>query len=202
MEALRARQARNFLATLLLSQGVPMLQGGDEQGRSQRGNNNAYCQDNELGWVCWDEADTALQAFTGALLALRAGEPLLRADRYRHRDADNDGQRLAWLAPEGGELGGKAWHDPRRCCVGCLLGQDGGHGPAPYSLLLVMNGGEEPVSFTLPKAGPWQRRVDTAEAPWVFRGEPVAGASTEVQGRSLQLLRGGPWTPAGEEGRQ
>jgi isoamylase len=202
VQARRARQARNFLATLLLSQGVPLLQGGDELGRSQRGNNNAYCQDNDLSWLAWDAADGELQAFTRSLLALRAAEPLLRADRYRHRDADGQGQRLAWLAPEGGELNGEAWHDAGRSCVGCLLVQDAGHHRAPYSVLLLMNGGEEPVQFTLPAAGPWQRRVDTAEAPWIFDEGTVAGGCTALPGQSLQLLMGGPWKPAGEESGQ
>jgi len=184
----RARQARNFLATLFLSQGVPMLQSGDELGRSQGGNNNAYCQDNATSWLAWAEADDDLLAFTRALVALRAREPLLRADRYRHREADGNGQRLAWLAPEGGEPGKAAWHNPARACVGCLLSQDGGHNREPYSLLLVLNGGEAPVSFRLPAHGPWYRRVDTARAPWVFADDAVEVAEVYCEAGSLQLL--------------
>ncbi|HBO13286.1 MAG TPA: glycogen debranching enzyme GlgX [Halieaceae bacterium] len=195
----RARQARNCLATLLFSQGVPMLQAGDELGRSQGGNNNAYCQDNATSWLAWAEADEELLAFTRALLALRAGEPLLRADRYRHREADADGQRLAWLAPEGGEPGNGDWHDPARACVGCLLSQDGGHNREPYSLLLVLNGGETPVPFRLPAPGPWHCRVDTARAPWVFTGELVSGTEVTCAGRSLQLLASGPYAAEEEE---
>ena len=184
----RARQARNFLATLFLSQGVPMLQAGDELGRSQGGNNNAYCQDNDTSWLAWAEADEDLLAFTRALVALRAREPLFRADRYRHREADGDGQRLAWLAPEGREPDEADWHDPGRACVGCLLSQAGGNHCEPYSLLLVLNGGEAPVSFRLPAPGPWYCRVDTARAPWVFAGEAVDGAEVCCEARSLQLL--------------
>ncbi|MHA7814910.1 MAG: glycogen debranching protein GlgX [Pseudohaliea sp.] len=194
----RARQARNFLATLLLSQGVPMLQAGDELGRSQRGNNNAYCQDNGTSWLAWAEADEELLAFTRALLALRAREPLFRADRYRHREADDEGQRLAWLAPEGHEPDEADWQNPARACVGCLLSQDGGHNRGPYSLLLVLNGGEAPVSFRLPAPGPWYCRVDTARAPWVFAGEVVGGTEVYCEARSLQLLVSG-LQPAGEE---
>jgi glycogen operon protein len=184
----RARQVRNFLATLFLSQGVPMLQAGDELGRSQGGNNNAYCQDNATSWLAWADADEDLLAFTRALVALRAREPLLRADRYRHREADGDGQRLAWLAPEGGEPGEGDWQDPARGCVGCLLSQDGGHNRGSYSLLLVLNGGEAPVSFRLPARGPWYCRVDTARAPWIFAGDAVDGAEVYCEARSLQLL--------------
>jgi glycogen operon protein len=189
----RARQQRNLLATVCLAQGVPMLQAGDELGRSQGGNNNAYCQDNATSWIAWDQADEALQTFLRAVLALRAREPLLRADRYRHAVPDDDGQSLQWLVPEGGNPGDEAWHEAERTCVACLLSQSADRHRAPYSLLLALNAGEAPVDFVLPvMAAPWRCRIDTAREPWVFDGDPVPGPGLVLGGRSLQLLQTDP----------
>src|SRR5690606_29704628 len=110
---LRAKQQRNFLATLLLSQGLPMLLGGDDIGRTQRGNNNAYCQDNELSRVDWEHADVALLAFTRDFIELRRGHPVFRRRRWfqgraiRGGDAVGD---LAWLRPDGSEMSDEDWN--------------------------------------------------------------------------------------------
>ena len=112
MNALRARQQRNFLATLLLSQGVPMVLGGDEIGRTQRGNNNAWCQDNEISWIDWAARDEELLAFTRRLIELRRAHPVFRRTKF----FDGTGEQLPdvwWMRP------GRAPHDPPR------LGQHG-----------------------------------------------------------------------------
>src|SRR5690606_7425467 len=101
--ALRSRLQRNYLTTLLLSQGVPMLLGGDEMGRTQHGNNNAYCQDNHLSWVRWDESDEQLLAFTRWMIAFRNEHPIFRRRRWFEGRAihGEDVADIAWLTPDG-----------------------------------------------------------------------------------------------------
>ncbi|HET8699002.1 MAG TPA: glycogen debranching protein GlgX, partial [Gammaproteobacteria bacterium] len=117
---LRARQKRNFLATLLLSQGVPMLLAGDELGRTQRGNNNTYCQDNELSWVDWRNADDALIAFTAELISLRKQHRTFGRRRYFEGKSAR-GEDLKWLNPSGEEMTPENWADPFARCVGALF---------------------------------------------------------------------------------
>jgi isoamylase len=164
-----------------------MLQAGDELGRTQRGNNNAYCQDNDLSWLDWDGADEALQAFVRSVLALRREQPLLRADRFRHDTPDGDGQRLRWLAAEGGTLVAHDWQDPLRDCLGCLLTQEDGHNHPAHSLLIVFNAGGGPVDFLLPAGPAWRLCVDTARAPWILDGPPPDAPLTVAE-QSLVLL--------------
>src|SRR5688500_5273253 len=112
INALRARQQRNLLATLLLSQGVPMLLAGDEIGRSQQGNNDAYCQDNELSWIDWDAADQDLLYFTVSLLAFRRAHPVFRRRRWfqgRPLLHGRDVRDIAWFTPAGQEMSEKDW---------------------------------------------------------------------------------------------
>ena len=189
LQALRARQQRNLLATLLFCQGVPMLQAGDELGRTQGGNNNAYCQDNPGSWIDWSSADEELQRFVTDLLALRAREPLLRADLYRHANPGWSGQTLQWLAPEGGHLDAAAWQDRGRACVGCLITQNTRNNQAAHALLLLLNAGDSGVDFVLPVRGAgWHRLVDTDRHPWVFGDESVFASPLPLAPRSLQLL--------------
>jgi glycogen operon protein len=189
IRAVRARQQRNLLATLLLCQGVPMLQAGDELGRTQRGNNNAYCQDNPGSWIDWKHIDEELQEFVRRLLQLRASEPLLRADLYRHANPGWSGQTLQWLAPEGGFLDAVAWQDRRRACVGCLITQNTRNNQTAHALLLLLNAGTASVDFVLPVRGAdWLRRVDTEHHPYVVDGEPVKASPLRLSPRSLQLL--------------
>lgn len=188
--AQRARCQRNLIATVLLSQGVPMLQAGDEFGRTQQGNNNAYCQDNELGWVDWENADETLREFTARLIALRAGEPLLRADRFRHETPDADGQSLYWLAPQGYAADSSVWHDPQRACIGCLMEQDESSALGAYSLMLILNAHDHSVDFKLPHpCAEWSSLVDTDRAPWVFGVTRDVGSAYTVAARALVLLR-------------
>ncbi|WP_295983300.1 glycogen debranching protein GlgX [uncultured Variovorax sp.] len=176
VRALRARQQRNLLATLLLSQGTPMLLAGDEFGRSQQGNNNAYCQDNEISWVDWgvaaSDAGRALSDFSARLLALRKQMPVLRRNRFMAGAwfEDIGAKDSTWWTPAGEEMQASHWDDPQTRSFALLL--DGrapaGAIPAPAhdaSVLLVFNAWHEAVPFKLPAApaGAWRLEFDTAD---------------------------------------
>ena len=174
--ALRERQKRNMLATLLLSQGVPMLCGGDEMGRTQRGNNNAYCQDNEISWVDWtlSKPQQALLAFTRGLIALRQKHPVFRRRRFfqgrRIRGAEV--KDLYWLRPDGKEMTDEDWTQGYVRCLGVRLAGDAmdekdskGRPLLDETFLMLLNAHHEPRPFTLPahKRGVrWQPVFDTA----------------------------------------
>jgi glycogen operon protein len=189
-----------MLATLVLSQGVPMLQAGDELGRSQGGNNNAYCQDNRISWLDWEHTDDQLGTFVRELLSFRRVQPLLQADRFRHARSDEDGQSLRWLAAEGGELKGEAWHDPERLCIGCLLVQEARNNCGAHSLLILLNAGEDDVTFALPGDFSWTRCIDTVTAEVIVDGMAPAAAAghpgsadpaeTLVSGQSVVVMYG------------
>ncbi|HJV12228.1 MAG TPA: glycogen debranching protein GlgX [Burkholderiales bacterium] len=181
--ALRTRQKRNFLATLLLSQGVPMLIAGDELGRTQRGNNNAYCHDSELSWLDWENTDEALLGFARRLIALRKKHPLFRRRTYPKPE------NTAWLSPEGREMTDQDWNLPFARCLGCLMvGQrlyerdERGEPVMDDDLLVLMNAHHDALDFVLPEA-PWLVLLDTA------RDEPAVPAkSYRLEARSLVLL--------------
>ena len=181
----RARHQRSLLATLLFAQGTPMLLMGDELGRSQLGNNNAYCQDNPLSWVAWaDTPSDGLDQFVARLLALRRSRPLLRQTRFLHGRpvAGQDQPEVAWLAAEGGPMTAAQWHERRRRCLGLLLA-----GEAP-TLLLLLNAAAEEQPFTLPRApaARWRLLLDTS---WPHA--PTAGTTTgtfPLRARALALL--------------
>ncbi|MBS0376494.1 MAG: glycogen debranching protein GlgX [Proteobacteria bacterium] len=182
VRALRRRQVRNLLATLLISQGVPMLLAGDEFGRSQAGNNNAYCQDNPLSWVDWSRAagEPELAAFVRALIALRRRRPELRRETFLKGGRRGGKSRdIHWLRPDGREMREADWNDPRACALGVLLEALDGSGPA---LLVLINGGEQSVEFHAPAAS-WSVAVDTAEST-----DPSAGQRYRRPGRSLLVL--------------
>ena len=200
VRVLRARQQRNLLATLLFSQGTPMLLAGDEFGRTQQGNNNAYCQDNEISWVDWsgiDAADRSLIRFTQRLATLRRQLPVLRRGRFL-TGAWNEAlsvKDVSWLGIDGEEMQPAQWDDANTLCFGMLL-----DGSAPVShiqrpghdasVLLVFNAWHDAVEFRLPvsSAGRWTRLVDTAvvSQPKLSTFEP--GAGYLVTGRSLLLF--------------
>ncbi|MCU0895584.1 MAG: glycogen debranching enzyme GlgX, partial [Rhodospirillales bacterium] len=172
IRALRARQKRNFLATLLLSQGTPMLTAGDEFGRTQQGNNNAYCQDNELSWVNWeqrDEDDLALSEFAAALLSIRRDHPVFRRAKFlTGRDVDGKGVKdVTWHAPAGHEMNDADWHRSDAHCLGAELFALAAEPRGEAELFLVlMNGGGNDVNFVLPEARlsqRWQLVFDTAK---------------------------------------
>jgi glycogen operon protein len=196
----RRRAIRNFLATLAFSQGVPMLSHGDEVGRTQRGNNNAYAQDNELSWVDWslDEWQRELLDFTRRVIAVRHANPVLRRRSFfRGRPVGAAGVKdLTWLHPSGREMTDADWHTDGRV-IGMLLSgeaadetDDRGRPVKGDTMLLLLNGGFEPVTYTVPAmtgGGEWVTLIDTASDD---TGRAVPGRVT-VPGFSLQLLRFG-----------
>ncbi|GAB4382078.1 MAG: glycogen debranching protein GlgX [Albidovulum sp.] len=189
--ARRALRARNLLATVFLSQGTPMLLAGDEMGHSQRGNNNAYCQDNEISWIDWAKADPALLAFTRRLAALRRTNPVLRQGRFLHGHRRADGLRdVEWSNIEGGALN---WRDPMLSGF-CLLLRGAADDilSDPGTALIVVNGGDRARRLTLPDAGPgliWDCVLDTA-APESAPEPAPAGAPPAVAAHSLRLYVG------------
>jgi glycogen operon protein len=202
IRALRERQKRNFLTTLLLSQGVPMLLGGDEMGRTQQGNNNAYCQDSELSWVDWKLGPDAqnLIDFTHRLVALRNGHPLFRRRTFFHGRSivATDAKDIAWLNPDGQEITGDDWNQGFARCLGVFLSGHGlaesdAHGDAldDDDLLLLLNADHEEITFVLPKPRltHWRLLLDTTIAADAPSPEPLpSGAPYPLQGRSIAVL--------------
>jgi glycogen operon protein len=204
INALRRRQARNILATLLLSTGTPMLLAGDEVRRTQGGNNNAYCQDNETSWLDWDFDDDAraLLDFAARLIALRRASPVLRqAEFFEGRPAaDGDVKDLTWFTSDGAEMTGDDWLSSDRRTIALFLDgrairQRGVHGETVIdeSYLLALHAGADDVKLT-PPAGEWATSyevvVDTGhEDGSANPGSLAAGASVPMRGRSLMLLR-------------
>ncbi len=202
---LRARQQRNLLATLLLSQGIPMLGHGDELGRTQRGNNNAYCQDNEISWIDWDLTDEqrALADFTRRLIGLRAEHPVLRRRRFFRGETETRRKQplpdLIWLRPDAREMNDQDWRRGDAHSVGVFLNGDAiaerdayGGRVVDDSFLLLLNGFWEPVDFRLPAASygeRWTTLIDTADPEGVpDERERKAGTRLRVESRSLILL--------------
>ncbi|CCH33433.1 glycogen debranching protein GlgX [Actinosynnema sp. NPDC047251] len=204
---LRARQRRNLLATTLLSQGVPMLLHGDELGRTQDGNNNAYCQDNELSWVDWSlvEKNRDLVEFTGALTDFRRKHPVLRRRRFFQGKPIRKGDELrdiAWFTPAGEEMTEQNWEDDFGRCVVVFLNGEGipsldrrGMRVLDDSFLIAFNAHYEDIETTLPDPsyGPqWTVVIDTATGVVqdADRGEPVpAGGTVTLTARSLVVLQ-------------
>ncbi|MGE8497482.1 MAG: glycogen debranching protein GlgX [Pseudomonas sp.] len=196
---LRLQQMRNLLATLLFSQGTPMLLAGDEFGRTQHGNNNAYCQDNELSWVDWniDDEGHALLAFCKRLIALRRRYPILRRGRFLvgHYNEELGVKDVTWLSPEGEEMTEGHWHDSEGRCLGMLL--DGRAQPtgvkrsgADATLLLLLNAHHDNRTFQLPEVAGgkrWTCLVDTHQAV-AGTAQPLHSDALELPGRSLLLL--------------
>jgi glycogen operon protein len=166
--ALRARQSRAMLTTLLLSFGVPMLLGGDERGRTQQGNNNAYCQDNEITWFDWSAEDSGLLDFTRRLIALRRTHPVFRRRRFL---AGAEASELRWFTPAGGEMTVADWSDPNALAIALYL--DGSDDPdraadgtclVDDDFLLLVNAWWEPLDFVLPptrEEAAWHLEIDT-----------------------------------------
>jgi len=181
---LRARARRNLFATLALAQGVPMISHGDELGRTQRGNNNAYCQDNEGTWVDWEGADLEMLAFARAVLAIRRDNAVFRRRRFFQGEAPGPGlpHDVAWLRPDGAPMREADWHDPARHELALAIpaeaadpGDERGQPQDAASVLLLLNGGPRTHAFTLARAagrGRWRELLDTAcaEGGRCFRG--------------------------------
>ena len=194
--AARALRKRNLLATLFLSQGVPMLLAGDEIGHTQGGNNNAYAQDNEVSWLDWSEADTGLTDFIARLAALRKAHPVLRQRRFLHaRERLPDGLRdVIWHRPDGSEPSPQDWHDPAfRClCVELRMAAEGGE-PGDDAVFAVFNSGPA-VPLTMPTTAPaWELILDTTQ-PLLTTDQPPAVAPAQ----SVLLMRAISAPPKGD----
>ena len=208
--ALRARQKRNLLATLFLSQGVPLLLGGDEMGRTQGGNNNAYCQDNEISWFDWGlaEKNQHLVSFVAWLAELRRDHPVFRHRRWFQGSAGTDphgldpaGADIAWFSPSGGTMTDSDWHDEDCRAVGVVLNGGGiqthgsmGERVVDDSFLMLFNAGADDTEFTIPGAAwamRWRRLLDTSQAEPEGDDGPGFGPGEAVplRGRSVVLLR-------------
>ncbi len=207
INALRLRQQKNFLVTLMLSQGVPMLLHGDELGRTQHGNNNVYCQDNELAWVDWDlqESQQELLDFTSALIQLRRDHPVFRRRRFFGGDADHGGQSdlgdIVWYGPEGHEMDQQAWHNSRSSLMVFLNGQAiptmdaKGRAVVDDHFLLLFNAWHEEVDFTVPDgidARSWNVVLDTSGSLGNDEAPVLTGATHTLPPRSVVILTGEP----------
>lgn len=181
----RDRQRRNLLATLFLSHGTPMLLAGDEFGRSQMGNNNGYCQDNELSWLHWPEASEsseALQSFTSRLIALRQGHSIFRRENWR------DGLIVVWLDPDGGEQTEERWEDGESTTIGLRLSREQSLEEGWDDVLLLFNPREESTNFRLPDDKRWAVELTTADAA-AQATEAIGEEGLRLEGRSLTVLR-------------
>jgi isoamylase len=195
---LRERQRRNFLTSLLLSAGVPMLVAGDELGRTQLGNNNAYCQDNEISWVDWelDEQRAALLDFTRAIVALRREHPVFRRRTFFQGQAIHGSgvKDVGWFTPDGTEMDEAEWQAPDVSTLGVFLNgeeipdQDPRGGRiVDASFMLLLNGGGEPALFTLP-GEPWAKEYELlADTALAFVRPPGADAPTYMAGEELSM---------------
>ncbi len=199
----REKQKRNFLATLLLSQGVPMLCGGDEMGRTQGGNNNAYCQDNEISWLHWDldERDRDLLEFTRRTATLRREHPVFRRRHFfqGRKIRGSELEDITWLRPDGNEMTDEEWNSDVRS-FGMLLGGDAmlewdedGEQVKDDTFLLLFNGAPEPQGFTLPATptpAHWVVELDTSRpASEQEERKMDPQSSFELPGRSMAVLR-------------
>jgi isoamylase len=199
---LRARQQRNFLATLLLSQGTPMISGGDEFGRTQSGNNNAYCQDNEVSWYdwSWTPEQTALFAFTKKVIALRRAHPSLRRSKFfKGRQIRKTSKLdLIWYRFDGQEMTDDEWNDPQTKSLGMFLRGEGlddvddvGKPLLDDDMFLLFNASDTDLDFVLPPPtvgakGPWSLQVDTASDD--ANESLPSGGQTKLGGRAMKVF--------------
>ena len=209
---LRARQKRNFLATLLLSQGVPMLLAGDEMGRTQQGNNNAYCHDNELTWINWNLApeDRELIELVRRLIQIQQRHPVFRRRSFfqGRRIHGSDIKDIAWLKPDGTEMTDEEWQQSFARCLGLFLAgagldefDDRGRPIKDVNFLLLLNAHHDEIGFVLPAYHPgmlWKAELDTSRDAGLGLDGTYEGTHVyPLQGRSLVLLREVVNTPAG-----
>ncbi|MGA2354126.1 MAG: glycogen debranching protein GlgX [Terriglobales bacterium] len=203
IQALRAKQKRNFLATLLLSQGVPMIYGGDSIGHTQLGNNNAYCQDNEISWLNWNVSaqDRDLLAFVQRMINLRKKHPVLHRRRFfQGRPIKGANVKdVLWLKPNGQEMNEEEWRDPGVRCLGMFLSGQGldetderGRKLSDENFLILLNAHHEDAPFTLPEFHPgarWSAWMDTSREAGLRPAETHdASGPYPLQARSLVVL--------------
>ena len=204
INALRARQKRNLVSTVLLSQGLPMILAGDELGHTQNGNNNAYCQDNETSWLNWNlsPADRDFLDFVARVVALRRAHPVFSRRRFLQESQAGGGRarELVWLAPDGREMTGEDWNREFARCIGVYLSGAAiervtrrGKPVTDDDFLLLFNAHHEEVPFCLPEVrpdAPWITELDTARQSGAFAAQPSqAGELYPLHGRSLAVLR-------------
>jgi isoamylase len=182
--ALRRRQRKNLLATLFLAQGVPMLLAGDETGNSQGGNNNAYCQDNEIGWVDWSKPDPDLVDFIRRLADLRLKRSsVARAEFLTGRRDERGRPDVTWFASTGERMDAEEWAKPHVKCLTVRLSPSRRGEPM---LVVMLNGAEIDVTFTAPSGSPaWVRVLDTADGDTEETLAP--GETSLVPSRSLRV---------------
>jgi isoamylase len=198
INALRARQQRNLIATLLLSQGVPMLLQGDEMGHTQNGNNNAYAQDNGISWLAWElgEEQRELLAFVTRVIRLRREHPALRRRDFFAGGTGGRRAQVHWLRPDGQEMSEADWNEHFARSVGmyivgrALIDVDSRGRPlTDQDLLLLFNAHHEPIDFALPGPGAWSLQMDTATADGEPDPQPQPRASSlTLEARSLAVL--------------
>ncbi len=203
IQALRAKQKRNLLATLLLSQGVPMMYAGDTIGHTQMGNNNAYCQDNEISWLNWNlqPADRDLLTFVQRMINLRKRHPVFRRRRFFQGRPIKGAtvKDVQWVNPSGDEMSEEGWRDPVLHCLGMLLSGQGldetderGRKLSDENFLVLLNSHHEDVKFTLPTFRPgarWTAWMDTSRESGLRAVETYdAGAAYPLQARSMVVL--------------
>ncbi|HTU41296.1 MAG TPA: glycogen debranching protein GlgX [Candidatus Aquilonibacter sp.] len=201
--ALRAKQKRNMLATLLLSQGVPMIYAGDAIGHTQMGNNNAYCQDNEISWLRWDlqPQDRDLLSFAQRIINLRKRHPIFRRRRFfQGRPIKGANVKdVLWLNPTGGEMTEEQWRNTSTCCLGMFLAGQGldetderGRKLGDENFLVLLNSYHEDVAFALPAFHPatrWVAWMDTSRENGLRNADTHdAGTSYPLQARSMVIL--------------
>jgi glycogen operon protein len=204
------------MATLFLSQGIPMLLGGDELGRTQQGNNNAYCQDSPLSWYPWslDSLDQDFLRFVGRVSSLRQSQPVFKRQNFFQGRPIHGSERkdITWLSQEGRELSHKDWLDPSRCVIGLMLGGDAldeiderGRIISGDTMLLVVNSSGQAVDFVLPSymnSDVWQLELDTRydaglpDSPGAYQ----SGRAYSLLEHSLALFRLLPGLGNGEQG--
>ncbi len=198
VKGLRTRQMRNFLATLLLSQGVPMLLGGDEFGRTQGGNNNAWCQDNEISWFDWDEFDADLHGFARQLIRLRRTEPVFRRRDFFVGDEGSSGlPDVMWLRPDGEEMTEEDWERLDAHALGVFLNGEeipnhdrDGNPIEGASFLMLFNAHHEPLEFEIPEPlGAAWTTVLCSDPDCESGSVHDPGERLEISGRSLRILR-------------
>jgi glycogen operon protein len=208
VDELRARQQRNFIATLLLSQGVPMICHGDELGRSQGGNNNGFCQDNEITWIDWDQADGTLLDFTRVVSALRRNHPVFRRRRFfsgrpvRQRSSQPLPD-IGWFQPDGSLMDDADWDSGFGKSIAVYLNGQGipdldnrGQRVTDDSFMLFFNAHYEPIEFTMPPSefgASWEPVVDTSDPVRIVGAKPIDAAEpVTLDGRSVLVLRAVP----------
>ncbi|HEY7774504.1 MAG TPA: glycogen debranching protein GlgX [Marinagarivorans sp.] len=188
----RNRQKRNLLATSLLSQGTPMLLGGDELGRSQSGNNNAYCQDNEISWFNWAELtldDWTLKNFIRQVIKLRQSISLFRNPRYIHNPGEDEAQNLniVWLNRDGEPMKESDWHEQDNHSLGWMLESTE---PSHECVLTLFNADSRKQYFTLPQGWVWDLKLDTAKADGQPSADASAGDGVTLDDKSMMVFMG------------